>query len=189
MPRQVDHDGRRAAIAEAVSAIAAERGFAEVTIRAVAARAGASTSAVTHYVSGRDELVRTAVRRALDVQRGRLEAETHGREPGEALRAVVRWSVLGAGERAHRLWLAIVVGARSEPVVRAELDAFNRWWDALLRRLVHALDPAPADPGSVVDALDVVISGLVMVAFEETEPWSRARRERAVDALLAPLGL
>lgn len=189
MPRQVDHDARRTAIADAVLHTAADRGFREVTVRAVAARVGASTSLVTHYVSGRDELIGLAVRREVETQQARITVLTADRDPRAALRAVVEWAVQGPDPEAHRTWLAILVGAMSEPVIRAEVDVFNRWWDGLLRDLAEALDPRPADPALLVDTLDVLIDGLVLAGLEDAGGWTRRRRMRVVEGVLGALGL
>ncbi|WJV51006.1 TetR/AcrR family transcriptional regulator [Streptomyces flavofungini] len=179
MPRQVDHAARRRDIGAAVLKIAAERGFREATIRAVAAAVGASTSQVTHYVSSRDELIRIAVRHEIEARRVQItELLADSERP---LRALVEWAVLGTGAEAQRIWLAIVLGAPTEPVVRAELEEFNRWWDGVVRHLVGS----PCD----ADVVDVLVGGLVFTGFEASEDWSRERRLQVVDAVLAPLGL
>lgn len=54
----VDHEQRRKAIADIVAGIIAEHGLDGVTIRSVAAAAGYSTTIVTHYFSGKYELLR-----------------------------------------------------------------------------------------------------------------------------------
>ncbi|MFI1258254.1 hypothetical protein ACH4U6_31335 [Streptomyces netropsis] len=179
MPRQVDHAARRRDIGAAVLKIAAERGFREATIRAVAAAVGASTSQVTHYVSGRNEMIRIAVRHEIEARQAQItELLADSERP---LRALVEWAVLDASPDAQRIWLAIVLGARTEPVVRAELEVFNHWWDAVVRRLVGNAGDA--------DVVDVLVDGLVLVGFEAPEDWPRERRLRVVDAVLAPLGV
>lgn len=188
MPRTVDHDARREAICDAVVTIALEDGFAAVTIRRVAALAGASTSVVTHYVAGRDELLALTVRREGARRREQIEEAVGGLAGGPALRAAVEWAVLGATEATHRTWLALLVGAQSEPVLRAELDAFNRWWDRLLRRHARLVGPTP-DARVLIDVLDAIVDGLIVAGFDEGAGWSLARRRRALDAVLVPLGL
>ncbi|MEJ2855657.1 MULTISPECIES: TetR/AcrR family transcriptional regulator [unclassified Saccharothrix] len=182
MPRQVDHAARLAAVTDAVVAIAAERGFAAVTIRAVADRMGASTSVVTHYVPGRDELLRTAVRRELAVRRA--QAERAMMDGPNALWALVRWAVADTGDQVHRFWLSLLIAAPAEPVLRAELDDFNAWWDAHLRGLVAR--SGVADPEVVADTLDVVVDGLVTAGFEDLDP---ARRDRVLTRVWRALGL
>jgi len=189
VPRQVDHVARLDAIHDAVEQVAARDGFGAVTIRRIAAHAGASTSVVTHYVPSRDDLVRSAVRRAITVRQAQLDDLVGPVRGSEGLRAVVRWAVLGPTDLTHRFWLAILLGAQSDPVLRSELDAFNRWWSALLRRLVREMDPPPSDPHALIDAVDVIVDGMILAGFEERAPWPDDRRRRTLDLLLAPLGM
>ena len=107
MPRPLgDHDARRREVAEAVLRVLATRGFAGLTIRAVAAELEATTGVVTHYFATKDEL-RTF---ALDVltrsvnERQRLDAT-----PGmPALRALMLGMLPLAAEsaRANRIWIS-----------------------------------------------------------------------------------
>lgn len=189
MPRPVDRSTRLDALCDAVHDLAAAEGFGAVTIRRVAARTGASTSTVTHYVAGRDELVRASVQRETVRGRAPLDERIASLRGAAGVRAVVEWAVLGRTDAAHRFWLAVVVGAQSDPVLREELDAFNRWWCELLERLVADLDPAPAEPQALVDAVTVVVDGMVLAGFDDGAPWAHDRRRRTVDLLLAPLGL
>jgi AcrR family transcriptional regulator len=49
MPAVIDHDARRTALAEIAADLVANGGAEAATVRAVAAAAGFSTKAVTHY--------------------------------------------------------------------------------------------------------------------------------------------
>ncbi|WP_454198737.1 TetR/AcrR family transcriptional regulator [Nocardia sp. Marseille-Q1738] len=187
MPRRVDHAARLAAVGDAVLSIAIVDGFGAVTIRAVAERIGASTSAVTHYVGGREDMLRDAVRREVDARRAEAETVVGAERGAAALRALIEWAVQTPEERTHRFWLALVIGARSEPVLRTELDAFNDWWDARVRSLLSSL--GIADAGTAADLLDVVVDGLVLAGFDEGRPWSVARRERVLAAVWQVLGI
>ncbi|MFC7615927.1 TetR/AcrR family transcriptional regulator [Actinokineospora soli] len=187
MPKQVDPAARRDAIADAVVDLAAEHGFAAVTIRAVAARAGASTSVVTHYVADRDDLLRHAVGREVARRVTEAEAATAGKPGAAGVRALVDWAVHAPGERAHRFWLALLVAAPGEPALRAELDRFLTWWDDHLRALV-AESGAP-DPELAADLVDVVVDGLVTARFEVPGPWPDQRARRVLDTALASVGI
>jgi AcrR family transcriptional regulator len=189
VPRQVDRSTRLDALCDAVHDLVVEEGFGAVTVRRVAARVGASTSAVTHYVTDRDELVRAAVQRETARRRALLDGRVAPLDGAAGVRSLVEWAVLGPARASHRFWLALVVGAQSDPVLREELDAFNRWWCERLDRFVADLDPAPVAPDAVVDAVTVIVDGMVLAGFDDGTPWAHDRRRRAVDLLLAPLGL
>lgn len=185
MPRQVDHTARRDAVTAAALAIAADRGFAAVTIRAVAERVGASTSVVTHYVSGRDELLRLAARREIATRKAQAEAAVAGLSGAAGLLALVRWAVVDLDDQVRRFWLAVLIAAPVEPVLRAELDEFNAWWDRLMRGFVA--ESGVPDPDVVADTLDVVVNGMIIARFEEPGPVDPARRDRVLDRVWAAL--
>ncbi|WP_067537188.1 TetR/AcrR family transcriptional regulator [Nocardia crassostreae] len=187
MPRQVDPSQRLAAVGDAVTTIAITSGFGAVTIRAVAEHIGASTSAVTYVVGGRDDVLRSAVRHEIEARRTQAETAISGATGATALRALIEWAVLTPDERTHRLWLAMVLGARTEPVLRAELDEFNAWWDQRVRNLLA--DSGIRDIEAAADILDVTVDGLVVTAFDEGTPWPADRRRLVLDAIWSPLGI
>jgi AcrR family transcriptional regulator len=57
VPKRVDQDQRRRAIAEAVFAVIGERGFGAVSLRDVASAAGVSMGSVQHYFATKDEML------------------------------------------------------------------------------------------------------------------------------------
>lgn len=57
MPKRVDQDQRRRAIAEAVFAVIGDRGFGAVSLRDVASAAGVSMGSVQHYFATKDEML------------------------------------------------------------------------------------------------------------------------------------
>ncbi len=187
MPRHVNHESRRALIEEAAIAIATESGFAAVTIRAIAERIGASTSAVTHYVGSREELLRNAIRREVDMRRQEAEAAIGGLEDAAALRAFVEWAVLGQDEPSHQRWLALVLGAASEPMLRIELGLFNLWWSQQMRERIARL--GPADPTLAEDLLNVLVDGLIVTSIDMGQPWPAERRLKLLDTVWQALGL
>lgn len=189
MPRSVDPERRRTAVSNAVVEIARSRGFAAVTFRSVADHIGASTSAVTHYVRSRDELLSVAVRREVAQRRSELEAAIGDQAGPDAVRAVVEWCVVGAGGPTQRFWLALHVGAATETVVRAELAAFDASWDELVAGILHRGGMNEEDTRKVVDSLGVLVDGLTLSALLPGRDLPDARRRRVVDDWLAALGL
>ncbi len=57
MPKRVDTESRRAAIAEAVYQVIGERGWEAVTLRDVASTAGVSMGQVQHYFSAKTDML------------------------------------------------------------------------------------------------------------------------------------
>lgn len=192
MPRHVEAGERRATIADAALRVAREEGFAAVTIRRVAEAMGASTTAVTHYVDGRDDLVRLAVGPLLERRQAEAEAAIAAARPEQQLRRLIAWVALDIPVADQQVWLDLVADSRGDSVLRELLDGFNWWWEDLVVRGAEAAIGAPADPArvaAVVDAVDVVADGIIVAAFDRGERWSRARTEVTLDRLLGPLGI
>ncbi|WP_030195779.1 TetR/AcrR family transcriptional regulator [Streptomyces sp. NRRL S-87] len=162
MPKQVDHEARRRAIAEAVCRLADESGLEGVTLRDVAARAQVSMGAVQRCFRTKEEMLVFALgyvgERVADRVRARLlrsPAQSAGTALGHAATEV---SLLRQEHRAEaRVWLAFLAQAAvSEPL-------------AVLLRANYA-------------ALEDVFTGLVA---EATAPTADADARRAARTLLA----
>lgn len=72
MPRFVDHAARRAALTEALWRVVRHSGIHAVSVRAVAAEAGTSPSALRHYFASQDELLGFGLLAVVQRVEGRL---------------------------------------------------------------------------------------------------------------------
>jgi AcrR family transcriptional regulator len=193
MPARVDHEARRRAVATAVWAVLARDGFAGLTLRAVAAELGATTGLVTHYFPGRDALVR----HALDLLHERTDAALARLGEGEVGLAALRTRLLGVlprtadDEELSRIWVSFWGPALADPELREREAARYDRWRATLRPLVQdAIDRgelAPKDVTAVVDVLTSGTHGLVVQVLVDPDAFPRARRETALDLVLASL--
>ncbi|OXM50503.1 TetR/AcrR family transcriptional regulator [Amycolatopsis alba] len=172
MPKRVDHQERRREIAEALFRIAAAQGLQAVTLRAVAAEAGISMNLVQYYFPTKEEMLRFAWRRMVE-----LTMENAGKIVGEAMatedeRTIVRaylTAVLPEGERA-RMLAAVQIAYFAVDVTRGRQDPDQ---EPLLPHLVRAVSellrkaqekgaiPARVDPRLEADSLATMSAGLV----------------------------
>ena len=187
MPRVLDRDERLRDITAAVESIATHSGFSQVTIRGVADRLAMSTTAITHVFSSRDEMLRYVVDRSIGRRCDQIDAAIEGRHGPEAMRALIEWVVLGPADEAHRLWLALVLAAPGEPVLRERLDEFNEWWSQRLASCVVEVDDAERE--ALLDVIDVVVNGLIVAGVETDEVWDTSRRRRVLTTVFGRLGL
>lgn len=72
MPRQVNHEERRRAVAEIATDLIAEGGLDALTVREVARAANYSTAIVSHYFSGKRELLFYIYQAAVDRATARI---------------------------------------------------------------------------------------------------------------------
>ncbi|MGC0315012.1 TetR/AcrR family transcriptional regulator [Kitasatospora acidiphila] len=116
MPRQVDHEGRRHRIAEAVCLLADEHGLEGVTLRDVAARAQVSMGAVQRCFRTKEEMLVFALGHIGERITERVQARVAGspaKSADTALgHAVTEIALLREEHRAEaRVWLAFVAQA------------------------------------------------------------------------------
>ncbi|MFH9419876.1 TetR/AcrR family transcriptional regulator [Streptomyces sp. NPDC017529] len=183
MPKIVDPEARRQAVADAVLRVVAREGVEGASLRNVAEAAGLAIGSVRHYFRDHDELllftmrelsaridrrVRAHVDRLLD------PAARHER-PAEAEELIGEF--LALDDERHReavLWAAFCGAARTRPELRAcavEMEADTR---ALLSRVLREAQKAgglPADLDVDLECLrlSALLDGLNLRAMLEPE--------------------
>ncbi|MCB5181712.1 TetR/AcrR family transcriptional regulator [Streptomyces antimicrobicus] len=153
MPRQVDHEGRRLLVADAVLALADERGLEGVTLRDVAARAGVSMGAVQRCFRTKEEMLVFALTHIGERITGRVRQDPAGgpeRSARTALRhAATEVSLLRQEHRAEaRIWLAFLAQAVvSAPLARTLRTDYAALEDAFTRLVGQAAEETGAQTG------------------------------------------
>jgi AcrR family transcriptional regulator len=195
MPKIVDHDERRAALAEAVWRLASRDGLEALTLRHVSAEAGCSTGALHHYFHDKEELLVFAFHTTADRVSRRVAAAAEAMtEPLDLARTVLAEGLpLDAERRAEiRVWFAFLGLALTRPVLaRAQRDAYRAWRGLLARTLEEAqqrgeIDRA-LDPVREAAGLVALVDGLAVQASFEPRALSDARLLELVDERLAKL--
>ena len=90
MPRLVDHAERRLAIVEAAWRLIAARGIDSTNMRDLAREAGYTNGALSHYFSGKDEILRAAFEHVFNATNSRIERSVGQRRGLAALRRLCR---------------------------------------------------------------------------------------------------
>ncbi|MEV8533724.1 TetR/AcrR family transcriptional regulator [Streptomyces sp. NPDC051211] len=148
MPRQVDHEGRRHLIAEAVCRLADESGLEGVTLRDVAARAEVSMGAVQRCFRTKEEMLVFALGHISERISARVRARVLGspaQSAGTALgHAATEIALLREEHRAEaRVWLAFVAQAAVTPALAATLKAnYGGLQEAFTRLIAEACEGA-----------------------------------------------
>lgn len=196
VPKLVDHDERRRAIADALLRVAASRGLEAVSLRHVAAEAGATAGLVQHYFRTKDEMMIFALDVVAERVEARIAAEeaTHGSAsgPGAALRRMfLQMLPLDETRRAEgRLVLAFHAYAAARPeVARVVRDNSARLHEVVAAqiRAERAAGRAPEgiDPAHAAAVLLALVEGLGVHVLGEYYPPSTA--VAALDAHLDAL--
>lgn len=169
----------------------ATRGFAGLTLRAVAAEVGATTGLLTHYFPTKDALVEYA----LDLLEQRTVSRPR-RQAGEGL-AAVRDALLDIlpltpeATDSNRIWVSSWDTALSDPVLStgyARKYAQSR--DRLTERVAAAqeLDELPpGDPADIAAGAQAFVLGLVVQVLFDPAAFPPQRQVELLDDYLAAL--
>lgn len=171
MPKQVDHEARRRAIAEAIFEVIGSRGLEAVSLRDVAAQAGVSMGSVQHYFRSKEAMLRFALGYMRDRALARLQHEL-GQLASPSARQQVR--------AAARVMLPVSEQGRQEAVVSgafysvatvnpAQAELLREGYARLLavsRQSLHAAQQTGQladgiDPDSEAAMLFFMIQGLI----------------------------
>lgn len=194
MPKIVDHDIQRRAIAEAAIRVIDRVGLDAARLRDVALEGRVTTGAVTHYFASKDDVLEAAmaevVRRILDRQAGQAQ----GRQPFAGLiEAAAAFLPLDDDRlRDWRVWFAFWGRAAVDARYRAlHRDYYADITESLTRSLTQLRDAgrlrARAEPAILADAVIAAIDGIGVRATHEPESWPPARQVATLRLLLEPI--
>ncbi|WP_449280933.1 TetR/AcrR family transcriptional regulator [Leucobacter sp.] len=191
MPKIVDHDERRAHIAEAVTNIVIRDGFDHVTMREIAAEAGYAHGAITRYFPDKQSILTAAFLRVFTASDERILARVEGVRGLEALRRMcaelLPFEQKGASE--SRVVLTFWDRASQDPALEKIHYRYIVQRRALIRRF---LEEAAAD-GELAPHVDIEVAvnrvsvhnaGWQMLAVLVPESADDASLRASVDALI-----
>jgi len=192
-PARGDHDARRLDVSEAVWSVLAEHGFGGLTLRAVAARMGASTGLLTHYFPGKRDLVAHAL--AILDERTQYRQLREAGEPGlDGLRAVLAdiLPLTPDGVALNRIWVSSWDVALADSGLGADQAARYERARARIRVQVKAaqarteLSP-DVDADRIAATALAFVHGLVVQALFASEDFTPALQMELLDAFLTSL--
>ena len=156
MPKSVDHEERRRAIAEAVYEVIGTHGLEAVSLRDVAAQAGVSMGAVQHYFKSKDEMLLFALGHTRDRVLSRMQEELSAvSEPTvrETIRAAAR-AMLPIGEQGRQEAMVAIAFYSVATVHPAYAELLGEGYAQLLRASRETLRAAQ-QAGEIADAVEV----------------------------------
>jgi len=178
-PQQARAVATRERLLEATLQVLHERGYADTTIIAVCAQAGASRGAQLHHFPSKAELVRAAIehlaaKRAAEIRAEAAMLPTRGDRISAALGLLER-TFTG---RLYTVALEVWVAARTDPELRAALAPLERRIGRELFQLtIDVLDADGTDP-SVREAVQLTLELMRGLGVAGMLTDDRARRQR-----------
>lgn len=186
MPKQVDHDEQRLAIAGAAISVIDREGLDGARLRDVARAANVTTGAVTHYFDSKDAVLEAAL---AEIVRRILEKQSEIAGTASLVDLASAFLPLDAASRSEwRVWLAFWGRA----IANERLRAIHReYYAAIVSRLAEGLIAAYPLPEpqarTLADAVIAAIDGVGTRATLEPEDWPPERQRATLALLLGPL--
>jgi AcrR family transcriptional regulator len=193
VPRQVDHDERRAQLSLAVWRVVRQHGLDGLTLRSVAAEAGCTTGRVAHYFKDKQALLT----HARDVMHRRMASRIDALPPQADARARLRAVLLEGlpldGDRmlGSTVWAHFLLASRTDPLLRKEHTLRHERWVArltgLLRTAYTESNVGTVDDGELderVRCLVACLDGLALSAVATPEAYPPELVERVIDVQL-----
>ena len=192
VPKIVDHQERRARVAEVVWRIVGEDGLDAVTMLSVARVSGLSAGTIQHYFANKSELVRLAMSQTFERTDARLEGIADTSPAVDAVREMA-YAILPMDEERRndvRAWLGFVGRLGTDPALLEMYRAYysrarDRWRAVLREGVLDGSVRADIDVDAEADVLVGLTDGLAMQAVMEELPVERV--ERAFNAHLSTL--
>jgi AcrR family transcriptional regulator len=197
VPKIVDIEQRRAELTDAAARLIARSGIEAATMREVAAEAGLTTGALTHYFADKQELLLTTFQASL-ARRRSLRPPAVGSPPAALLLASLEGALpLDGDRRLH--WLVTIACCSLAPgdpeLGRAQRQAYEEF-AGYVAGLAHACGLTrrhgvadAADVADVAAQLIAVADGIAMQALFHPEAWPAERQRSVLHSMLASLGL
>jgi AcrR family transcriptional regulator len=168
--KEETRERRRRRILESAWRCFAENGFHATSMDDVIAATGMSASSVYRYISGKDELIASAIDESIRVIEGLLDAQLSTDpvpSPAETLRALVREGRGDANVPRSRMAIQAWAEALRNPALAKQFATFHRRLREQFTELAHRWREsgflAPdADPEAYAYVLSILIPGLLV---------------------------
>lgn len=192
MPRLVDHAERRRAIIESTWHLIAERGIDNVSMRDIASASDyAAPGALSHYFSGKDQLLLAAYQLICDRTNERIARATTGARGLAALLSMCLEIIPADPLTVTEARVALAFWQRAQTVEELRevgRAALTRWRDTILDLLAQAEFDGECrplrDPGSVADELLNLMMGLHVTSMLDPDAVTGSRQRHLVDRFI-----
>ena len=187
MPRTVDSEERRTELGAAAARVIARAGISGATMREVAAEAGWTTGALTHYFSDKGELLRFTLETSLARRRAQRPRRRE-LDPQDALRASLANALpTDLDSRLH--WTVTIAfcaqASADERLAELQRDAYRDFL-ADISTLVEAAGRASGEAATAeASRLIALVDGIAVQALFDPESWPAERQVSLLDAELA----
>jgi AcrR family transcriptional regulator len=191
VPKVVDIEQRRAQLTEATARLIARSGIESATMREVAAEAGWTTGALTHYFADKRELLLTTFQTSLANRRSQRPTDADA-DPAAQLRASLE-GALPLDESRRRHWMVTIAfcsQAAGDPELAAAQQTAYREFRTHVGALAERCGLTDVRHArAYAERLIAVADGIAVQALFDEHSWSPDRQLARLDELLTSLGV
>jgi AcrR family transcriptional regulator len=189
MPKVVDIQERRAELAAAAAQLIARAGVGAATMREVAAEAGWTTGALTHYFSDKRELLLFTFRSSLAQRHANRNARAQ-LDPRSALLQALE-GALPRDEDGRRHWMVTIAfcaqAAGDEELSAAQRDAYREFRARIAELVVQSEVATDEASLPVAERLIAVANGIAVQALFDPDSWPADHQLATLHATIEPL--
>jgi AcrR family transcriptional regulator len=163
VPRLVDHAERRLAIVGAAWRLIAARGIDSTNMRDLAREAGYTNGALSHYFSGKNEILRAAFEHVFNATNARIERSVGQRRGLAALRRLCREVMPQTEETLLEARIAVSLWQRAlndQYMASVNAKALDTWRAQLIEYLRQA-----REDGEIGDVDETLYANLLMTSM------------------------
>lgn len=167
MPKQVDHAGRRAEIADALWQVVARDGIEAATVRNVAAQAVVSPGRVQHYFASKEEMLRFALAQVGERFAARISERVQALGTAAVPREVVRTVLVTRlpGDAEQRAYVQALLAWLGQSTKDTEIESSMVEGTRLLRDYLAGQigrgAPGRGDPSRLAEGMLALTDGLI----------------------------
>lgn len=189
MPKVVDTEERRAELAAAAAHVIARAGVGAATMRDVAAEAGWTTGALTHYFADKRELLLYTFQSSLAHRHAMRDARAT-ETPRDALVQSLE-GALPLDDDRRRHWMVSVAfcaqAAGDADLSAAQRDAYRDFRGHMAERCREAGIATAPDAHAVAERLIAAADGIAVQALFDPEGWPPERQLDRLHEMIEPL--
>ena len=181
MPKIVDHEERRRAIASAAVDAIASNGLSGVKLTDIGRMAGVTTGSIAHYFSDKDAVLAAALEEVctrLFIQIGQPDNPPTVAEIASAL------PVNDEKRKEWKVWLAYWGRAPHAPALA---QIHRQYYAEIETAVAEDMEGIHPDPHLAAAAIIAAVDGIGTRATLEPDLWPEARQVALLDQLISPI--
>jgi TetR/AcrR family transcriptional regulator, transcriptional repressor of bet genes len=181
MPKIVDHEERRRAIASAAVDAISANGLSDVKLSDIARTAGVTTGSIAHYFSDKDAVLAAALEEVCT----RLFVQIGGPDKLPSVDEIV--SVLPINDDKRKEWKVWLAYWGRAPHAPALAQIHRQYYAEIETAVAEGLDRIHPDPHLAAAAIIAAVDGIGTRATLEPELWPESKQRALLDHLISPI--